>query len=168
MSDGSQDQLTSVTIQAVSDCENCKQVMITRNSSLSRSQVKLVIGFFAIVLGMIGIVFYSLGVWMVLPFAGFELMAVSAAFYCCLRHKDDFEMVRIDENHIQVKRQIASREQTYEFQTHWTKIFLEMTKGWYPSRLWVASKGQHVEVGQWLTDPERKQLATRLKYLIEY
>ena len=168
MSDGSQDQLTSVTIQAVSDCENCKQVMITRNSSLSRPQVKLVIGFFAIVLGMIGIVFYSQGVWMVLPFAGFELMAVSAAFYCCLRHKDDFEMVRIDENHIQVKRQIASREQTYEFQTHWTKIFLEMTKGWYPSRLWVASKGQHVEVGQWLTDPERKQLATRLKYLIEY
>ena len=142
--------------------------MITRNSSLTSSQIKFVIGFFAIVLGMIGVVFYSQGVWMVLPFAGFELLAVSAAFYCCLRHKHDFELVEIREDRIQVKRQIASREQTFEFQTHWTKVFLEMTKGWYPSRLWVASKGQNIEVGQWLTDPERQLLATRLKYLIKY
>ena len=168
MSDGSQNQLTSVTIHIGSDAENCKKIMITRNSSLTSSQIKLVIGFFAIVLGMIGVVFYSQGVWMILPFAGFEFLAVSAAFYCCLRHKHDFEMVEISGDRIQVKRQIARREQTFEFQTHWTKIFLEMTKGWYPSKLWVASKGQHVEVGQWLTDPERQLLATRLKYLIKY
>ena len=168
MSDGSQNQLTSVTIHAGSGCENCRQIMITRNSNLSSSQVKLIVGIFAVVLGMIGVVFFSQGVWMILPFAGLELLAVSAAFYCCLRHKHDFEMVKIDKNHIQVKRHVASREQIYEFQTHWTKVFLEITKGWYPSRLWVASKGQHVEVGQWLTDPERQQLATRLKYLIEY
>lgn len=168
MSDGSQNQLTSVTIQEGKDCGNYRQILITRNSSLSSAQVKMIVGFFAIVLGTIGVVFYSQGVWMVLPFAGLELLAVSAAFYCCLRHKHDFEMVKIDENHIQVKRHVACREHTYEFQTHWTRVFLEMTKGWYPSRLWVASKGQHVEVGQWLTDPERQQLATRLKYLIRY
>ncbi len=168
MSDGSQNQLTSVTIHAGTDREHCREIMITRNSSLSISQIKLIVGFFAIVLGVIGAFFYSQGAWLVLPFAGLELLAVSAAFYCCIRHKNDFEMVKIDKNRIQVKRQVASREQVYEFQTHWTKVFLEITKGWYPSRLWVASKGQHVEVGQWLTDPERKQLATRLKHLIEY
>ena len=168
MCDGSQNQFTSVTIHDGSGAGHCKRIMITRNSSLSSSQVKLIIGFFAIVLGMIGLVFYSQGVWMILPFAGCELLAVSAAFYCCLRHKHDFEMVKIDKNHIQVKRQVASREQSYEFQTHWTKVFLEMTKGWYPTRLWVTSKGQQVELGQWLTDPERQQLATRLKYLIKY
>lgn len=141
--------------------------MITRNSSLSGSQVKLIIAFFTIVLGTIGGVFYSQGMWMVLPFAGFELLAVSAAFHCCLRHKHDFEMVVIDDKHVQVKRQVARKAQTYEFQTHWTRVFLEMTKGWYPSRLWVKSKGQQVELGQWLTDPERQQLASRLKYLIK-
>ena len=167
ISDGSQDQYTSVTILAGSDLEDCQKIMITRNSSLSSSQIKLIVGFIAIVLGMIGIVFYSQGVWMVLPFAGFELLAVSAAFYCCLRHKHDFELVEIDRHHIQVKRQVASREQTYEFQTHWTKVFLEMTTGWYPSKLWMTSKGQQVELGQWLTDPERQLLATRLKNLIK-
>ena len=168
MSDGSQNQFTSVTIQSESDSGQVNKIMITRNSSLTSSQVKLVIGFFAIVLGMIGVVFYSQGVWMILPFAGFELLAVSAAFYCCLRHKHDFETVEINEDRIHVKRQVASKEQTFEFQTHWTKVFLEITQGWYPSKLWVTSKGQQVEVGQWLTDPERQLLATRLKCLIKY
>lgn len=168
MSDGSQGVPSSVTIRPGEESKRCRQVMITRNSSLSTSQIKMIVGFIAIVLGIIGAVFYSQGLWMVLPFAGFEMMAVAAAFYCCVRHKQDYEMVKIDENHIQVIRQVAHREQVYEFQTHWTSVFLEFTRGWYPSRLWVASKGQHVELGQWLTDAERQQLATRLKYLIKY
>ena len=159
---------SSITIEPGVVGGEPKRILITRNSSLTRTQIKLIIGFFAIVLGTIATVFYIQGVWMVLPFAGLELLAVSAGFYTCLRHKHDFELIKVGNNQVEVKRQVANRKQSYCFQIYWTKICLEMTKGWYPSRLWVRSKGRHVELGQWLTDTERQQLATRLKNLIEY
>jgi len=161
-----QNPTSSVTIEDVVICESPKRILITRNHSLSSFQAVIIIFFFAVVLGSIAIVFYIQGAWMILPFAGLELLAVAAGFYACIRHNNDYELVEIDDTKIHVKRYIAKREQNFSFQTYWTKVLLEITEGWYPSKLWMKSKGKQVELGGWLTDAERRQLAHRLKNLI--
>ncbi len=102
----------------------------------------MIVGFLAAVLITIAVMFYSQGAWLVLPFAGIELLAIAAGFYACIRHNNDYELVEIDDTRIHVKRCIAKREQNFSFQTYWTKVLLEISKGWYPSKLWVKSKGQ--------------------------
>ena len=143
-----------------------KRILITRNHSLTQAQAGMIVVFMAIVLASIGIWFYIQGAWLVLPFAGLEILAVATGFYVCVRHNNDYELVEIDEANIHVKRSIANREQTFSFQTYWTKVILEITEGWYPSKLWMKSKGREIELGCWLTDPERKQLAHRLRSFI--
>ncbi len=126
----------------------------------------MIVGFLAIVLTSIGGWFYSQGAWLVLPFAGLEMLAVMAGFYACVRHNNDYELLEIDDVNIRVERCIANREQNFSFQTYWTKVMLEVTEGWYPSKLWMQSKGRQIELGRWLTDHEREQLAHRLKSFI--
>ena len=166
MIDRYQNPTTSVTINNAVLNESPKQILITRNHSLTNTQAGFIVGFLAVVLGSIAVMFYSQGAWLVLPFAGLELLAVTAGFYACIRHNNDYELVEVDDTRIRVRRSIAKREQNFSFQTHWTNVMLEVTEGWYPSKLWVKSKGKQVELGGWLTDDERRQLAQRLKNLI--
>lgn len=166
MIDRYQNPTTSVTINNAVLNESPKQILITRNHSLTNTQTGVVVGFLAMVLGSIAVMFYSQGAWLILPFAGLELLAVTAGFYACIRHNNDYELIEVDDTIIRVKRSIARCEQDFKFQTHWTKVLLEITEGWYPSKLWMKSKGKQVELGGWLTDAERSQLAQRLKNLI--
>ena len=166
MTDRYQNPTTSVTISSAVLNEPSKQILITRNHCLTNTQAGVIVGFLSVVLGSIAIMFYSQGAWLVLPFAGLELLAVTAGFYACIRHNNDYELVEVDDTRIRVKRSIAKREQNFSFQTYWTKVLLEITEGWYPSKLWMKSKGKQVELGGWLTDDERRQLASRLKKMI--
>lgn len=141
--------------------------MITRNHCLSYAQAGIVVGTLAIVPGFIGLMFLSQGLWMIMPFAGLEILAVSAGFYASVRHNGDVESVDIDENAVRIYRRVAQREQYICLRTCWTRVLLEASESWYPSRLWVKSAGQQVELGRWLTERERGQLAARLKDLIK-
>lgn len=105
-----------------------------------------------------------LGAWPVLPFAGLEMLVLAGGLYLLLRHADDYEVVSIRGDVVEVRQgSLTKNEHRYSFQRPWTRAVLRRhAKGWYPSRLTIGSHGREVEVGRCLNEEEREQLAQGL------
>jgi len=66
-----------------------------RNCSLSPRALMAVFGSVVAVSFAFGVMFAALGAWLVLPFAGVELLALAAAFVVYGRHATDGERLRL-------------------------------------------------------------------------
>jgi uncharacterized membrane protein len=107
------------------------------------------------------------GFWPVLPFAGAEVAAFWIALQLSLRRGRLREQIRIDEREITVQRRGGRRDAVFRFARPWTRVRL-VAAGvpTWPSRLLFASMGRSVEVGEFLTETERRQLGARLADLL--
>ncbi len=104
------------------------------------------------------------GAWLVLPFAGLELVAVGVGLYRCAQHCAEREVISIDEGTVAVERGRYRPEQRYELPRSWAQVGLQKgaVRG-YPSRLLIRSHGKTVEVGSILAENERRLLARELR-----
>src|SRR5882724_4792817 len=71
------------------------EFVVRRNCSLSPAAMMLVFGSVAALSFAFGIAFAALGAWMILPFAGVELLALGAALAVHGLHATDCERVRV-------------------------------------------------------------------------
>ena len=107
------------------------------------------------------------GFWPVLPFAGLELLGIGTALYISMRRGRTREFIRIDDLDVWFARSRGSRQVQYRFARPWTRVRLRAASvpAW-PSRLLLGAMGRSVEVGSFLTEPERQRLQARLAELL--
>jgi len=110
-------------------------------------------------------VFAALGLWMVLPFVGLELVALAAAFLCHGRHAADLERIELARDRLTVERVEADRCRRWEFDPRRVRVEVEERgKGWGASvRVRLASRGEQIEIGSHLLDDRRAALARELR-----
>ena len=89
--------------------------LIKRNCSASPTQLAAVFGSLVAVSLVFGAVFAALGLWMVLPFVGLELVAVAAAFLLHGRHAADVERIELADDKLTVEGVEADRCRRWEF-----------------------------------------------------
>jgi len=142
------------------------RVLVRPNRSLSfRAMVVLFAGIAAFVI-TIGIGFSLAGAWLVLPFAGLEVVVVGVVLYLLVRHNDDHDLIVIHHDRVMVVRRHGGRERHEEFQRYWVKVELRRGRSWYPSRLSIGSHGRFVTIGADISEEERRALAARLNELL--
>ena len=73
---------------------------LKRNCSISPSQLAAVFIFLGTISVFIGIVFYSLGATLILPFSCLEVLALMTAFFYNAIHANDYELLRVDQQNI--------------------------------------------------------------------
>jgi len=138
--------------------------VISPNRSLSwRGNQLFFAGMVVISFGIAGF-FAAQGLWMMLPFAGLEMLLLGIALYrCCLR-SGWREVVSIDEREVRIAVGRSTPERACTFQRCWARVILDKAaiKG-YPSRLFIRSHGLQVEIGACLVDEERHSLAAALR-----
>jgi uncharacterized membrane protein len=85
--------------------------------------------------------FAAQGAWMVLPFAGFEMLALWIALYqCCVRSYRQ-EVVSIAGHQVQIAVGKEKPEHLYTFERCWVQVILNKAKiRGYPSRLLLRSR----------------------------
>jgi len=111
----------------------------------------------------IAIGFAMAGLWLVLPFAGLEMLVLLLAFYAVWQSSACREVVSISDESIIVETGRTAPEKSCVFQRHWTQVLLQMPKiKGYPSRLFLRCGSQQVEVGSCLSNEERLALSQRL------
>lgn len=111
----------------------------------------------------IGVFFYIMGLTLILPFSGIEVLALGLALYVCARRGELQEVISIDKDHIIVEQGRHHPERRAVFQRIWAKVVLEQPwNSWYPSRLLIRSHGQQLEIGRFLNEQERQGLAQEL------
>ena len=103
------------------------------------------------------------GWWPVLPFAGLELLLLGAVLWHSLRRRDRGEVITVTDERIEINSQVA-RKQSIVFPRHWAQVKLRRAASpLHPSRLLIMSHGRSFEVGSFLTEGDRRELAGRLR-----
>ncbi|MBT8446714.1 MAG: DUF2244 domain-containing protein [Gammaproteobacteria bacterium] len=145
-----------------------QRFVICPNRSLTWREAKIVVAVIAGFTLMVGVTMAAMGYLLVLPFSGLEALAVAAAFYYVQRQGEVREVVTIDDDTVVVERGRQAPETRVEFQRPWASVRLENSPlRWHPSRLTIRSHGHYIEVGHFLTDGERRDLARQLVHAIE-
>jgi len=130
-----------------------------RNNSLTSSDRILAFGFIALVCLGIAVAFACFGAWLILPFAGIEVLVLFLAFRWIERHARDYERLTIAGDVLQIE--IAERERVERLQINrwWAQVVCERNG----SRLALRSHGREIEFGRHLSNEQRLVVAGALK-----
>ena len=139
------------------------QFIVRRNQSLSWRGNKLFIYFIAVVSLGIGGMFAIKGLWLILPFAGLEVLALAIClFLVCLRCGDQ-EVITIENERVVVEKGRQKPNEVWQFERAWINLQLVNSPlPNHPSKLLIRSKDKETEIGKNLTNDERKSLAKSL------
>jgi uncharacterized membrane protein len=141
--------------------------VIRPNRSLSVRQAIRIYALITVV--CLGIaVFYALhGYWPVLPFAGLEVLVLGVAFYLTLRRSGVREVVFVGREVVRVEKGREQPQESWECPRAWAQVrLLRPHITWYPSHLAILFQGRQVEIGSFLNEVERQELAYELQQVI--
>jgi uncharacterized membrane protein len=107
-----------------------------------------------------------LGFWPVLPFAGAEMLLLGWALYTNMQRRREHETIDVSETQV-VVRYSHGEPQSFVFPRHWAQVKIRRPKSpLHRSHLVIESHGRRCEVGKFLTEEERQQLAAELRCLV--
>ncbi len=137
------------------------------NCSLGWTGMKCAFTVVALATLLITLYFCAIGAWMVLPFAGLELLVVGGAFCVAARDARHQEVISVREDAVVVQWGTRQPEGEQRFQRGWARVELHQPPGWHPSRLYLRIHRRAVRVGAALLEGERRWLARELRRLLE-
>src|ERR1700737_4134120 len=107
------------------------------------------------------------GCWPVLPFWALEMLALGIALWLSMRRGKCSQTVLITDSQVSLVTHSPHGAQKQEFARHWAKVRLRSPPRRHgTSQLTIESRGRAYEVGSFLTEEDRCQLAERLRYLV--
>ena len=141
--------------------------VIRPNRSVTRKGMTLIyIGICAAAIA-VALRFWWLGAWMVLPITVLELLVLGLAFRMVERATRSCETIDLSEKAVSVVQKGWRLHRQWRYPTYWVQvIFRPDPRGWYPSRLYLRSHGDTLEIGACLNDEERFQLSQDLAKII--
>ena len=148
--------------------DHVNKIILKPNNSLSpEGTVKVVMALFVIVL-LVSIGFSLIGAWLVLPFAGIEIVALAYAFYSVYLHSNDYESITIVGDEVIVEKKNDKDLTMMIFQRYWAQISVRdvmQGSGKGSKRvLFISSHGKEVEFGKYfINDGQRTMFARELR-----
>jgi uncharacterized membrane protein len=120
-----------------------------------------------LVLGLVslayGIFFVSIGAWPVFGFFGLDVALVYGAFRLSYRSARRSEILRLAGDAFTVERvSVRGKRRLWRFQPFWLRVILEERPD-ESNRLFVASHGRTLVIGDFLPAPARRELAATIR-----
>ena len=112
----------------------------------------------------IGLGFAIFGLWVVLPFAGLEMLALGVAFYVNARHATDFERIACVDQMLELEIRTGSRVERHRLNPQWVRFVVREART--EMRLAFASSGREIPVGRHLDTAGRTRLTRELQVRI--
>jgi uncharacterized membrane protein len=136
------------------------QWLLKPNCSVTPAQmIQFYLSLCAVSLG-IAAFFWMQGVYMVLSFAGLELIAVGVALLVYARHARDGEKIFLLGSQLIVELETAGRTERSEFSRDWVRVEPKSGDG---SLIEVSGQGRTVVVGRFLRPELRPALAREIR-----
>jgi uncharacterized membrane protein len=132
------------------------RVLLKRNCSIAPGRLLLVFGLLGALTVSIASVFAMLGAWLILPFAGLEVLLLAAAFWITARHATDYERIERARERVTVDVREAERLRRYEFDARRARVRLQ------GGRVLLEALPAPVEIGRHLAEEARSAFADEL------
>ena len=138
--------------------------MMTRpNCALSIAEQKRVFIVIALFTLTVAGGFSMAGAWLVMPFAGFELLALAAALIYLNGNAENYESVTVSGDALVIERSIRKQVERFEFNRHWVRIVAKTFPESKQQLISFSSHGREVEFGRYMSHEQRQALAHELK-----
>lgn len=143
------------------------QIVLQPNHSWTwRANVYFLITMFVLSIA-IATGFLLQGYWPILPFAGLEMLGLTAAIWYCVRKTHRQEVVRFSQDEVVVELGVNKVEREHRFQRFFTRVHVEAPTGSRRSqRIALAEREHRLEIGEFLTDDEKETLIRELRQMI--
>jgi uncharacterized membrane protein len=132
-------------------------LILKRNCSISPAGLAGVFLALAFVVLAIGAAFALMGAWLVLPFAGLEVLLLGAAYLLYARHAADYERIELDSGRLTVEVADAQTTSRYEMEACRARVSLE------ESRVLLSGAPEKLELGRHLDADTRAKFAAELQ-----
>lgn len=131
--------------------------------SLNRQGFGILMGLLVFVSVVVGLAFSLIGAWPVIGFLGIDLVLLYLAFKWSYRTGSIYEKLKLWPDRLVVERYYPHRRrQIWTFHPYWARLELQQPLG-TASKLILRSHGRTLNLGAFLSEPERSKLAADLK-----
>ena len=139
------------------------RLLIKRNCSISPAGLFRVFALLALAIFGIGAGFAVASAWLILPFAGLEVLALGVAFLLSGRHAADYEHIELEHGRLTVEVAEGPRTARYAMDARAARVEVCREAGGYGVPR-VQLRGAHgsVELGRHLDGERRVELAAEL------
>ena len=122
-------------------------LILKRNCSITPAGLACVFAALAVAVLAIGVGFAVAGAWLILPFAGLEVLLLAAAFVLHARHATDYERIELAGGRLRVEVGEASRVARYELDARRARIEMEGPHVLLRGPKEELELGRHLDVG---------------------
>lgn len=143
------------------------RIVLRSNASISGRQAATVLAALAMAMGAIAVFFAGMGAWLVLPFSGGEWLLLAYCFRVALRRSAVREVITITDQVVRVERGWERPETIRQLKRAWVNVeWVRSPVIGHPSHLYLRSHSQRVELGAFLVEAERGELAGKLRRIL--
>lgn len=139
--------------------EPCRLLILKPNSSMSwETNKKILIAMFAVNM-VVGICFAMIGAWLILPFAGLEVLMVGAGMYYVYWKLNFTETIRVEAESLIVQKGVYYPKQTWRWQKSHTRLVRLPSKyRLSPPQLYLQHLNERIEIGDFLNREDKTRL----------
>jgi uncharacterized membrane protein len=132
------------------------------NSSLSSESRVMLFILLSIIPILVAIGFTIMGLWVVFPFVGLELLGLAGAFYFFNSHSDDYESIVIENDQVVIQKHTRRQTKQFVLNAIWAKVIVNHAPNGN-LHLYLRSHGKSIEIGSYMDNERRSVLAKQLK-----
>jgi uncharacterized membrane protein len=137
---------------------------LKRNCSLSPRQVGIAFMVQCFISFFIALLCTLQGAWQVFIFSTLEMLALGSALIVWGRHASDHEHIALTDTSLIIERLNAGKTEEVRLDPHRTRVAPPKR---YQDLIRLESPGGRIEIGQFITNEKRKQLARELQYQLQ-
>lgn len=144
--------------------ENSKHlIVLAPNKSMTWETNKKILLVMFTVSMIIGLSFMYVGAWMILPFAGLEIMLVGIGMYYVCWKLNFKQTIAIDAESLTLQKGVYFPKQEWQWQTSQTRLVKQASHYRMSApTLFLKHLNQSVEIGEFLNRSEKKTLRENL------
>jgi uncharacterized membrane protein len=142
-------------------------IVMCPNMSADWPTTKRFLWLIAFISFSIATVFTLQGFWVILPFAGLEILAL-VSFMTWVSHQcHRRQVIHFHDNHITVENGRDAPKETWESELFWTRLVIRKPRyRGHPEILLLRNKDEQVEIGEFLNEDDKKELVRELRRVI--
>jgi len=147
--------------------KNIYTILLHPNRSFSWKNNLIFLAIISFTCLTIAVLFAFVGAPYILPFAGLEILLVGGCVYLVANKIKKNEIITLTPNKLIIQRGSFNRREVKEYFRLWAQVEIERsTHPWYPLHILIASKGEKVPIGDFLTEEEKFELIKRMEEII--
>lgn len=136
-------------------------IATSQNRSLSKRGRGLWLILISMVVFMVAMGAAAIGAWLIVPFAGIEILLVWLAFHVVAKHEMDYESLVVTDSEFRWERRDGSKVEKLEGSTHWASVSRAKKKV-DADAIYLFYGGKAVSVGRLMNAAEKRALGAKM------